>query len=108
MAIDEPAIRPRGESEGIGAAGTGEDVREEVPLPVRMKRSWAEPAAEERERHPKYHCPFRAWCEFCVRGTCNNDGRYKQPAAPDGHPVISIDYAYMKSAQVEEQAGRPI
>ena len=43
-----------------------------------------------------------------MRGKCNNDGHYKQPAAPDGNPVISIDYAYMKSAQVEEQAGHPI
>ena len=107
MAIEAP-IRPRGEPEGIGAEVTGDDVREEVPLPVKMKRSWAEPTAEERERHPKHHCPFRAWCEFCVRGKCNNNGHYKHPAAPDGNPVISIDYAYMKSAQVEEQAGHPI
>ena len=47
MAIEAP-IRPRGEPEGIGAAGTGDDVREEVPLPVKMKRSWAEPTVEER------------------------------------------------------------
>ena len=106
MAIDEPAIRPSGESTiESGAAGAEGDIREEA---VRLKRSWAEPAAEERERHAKYHCPFRAWCEFCVRGKCNNDGHYKQPAAPDGNPVVSIDYAYMKSAQVEEQAGHPI
>ena len=90
MAIEAP-IRPRGEPEGIGAEVTGDDVREEVPLPVKMKRSWAEPTVEERLRHSKFHCPFRVWCNFCVEGKCNNDGHFKQPVAQEGNPVISVD-----------------
>ena len=53
MAIEEPAIRPSSESTiESGAAGAGasgeareESIREEAPLPVRLKRSWAEPTA---------------------------------------------------------------
>ena len=107
MAIEAP-IRPRGEPEDIGAGVTGDDGREEAPLPVKMKRSWAEPTVEERLRHSKFHCPFRVWCNFCVQGKCNNDGHFKQPVTQEGNPVISIDYAYMKTAELEEQRGHPI
>ena len=86
MAIEEPAIRPSESTIESGASGAGvsgeareESIRDEAPLPVKWKRSWAEPTAEETERHSKYHCPFRAWCEFCVRGKFNNDGHDKQP-----------------------------
>ena len=59
-------------------------------------------------RHSKLHCPFRAWCEFCVMGKCHNDSHTKRNATPDANPVVSIDYAYMKSAEVEQEAGFPI
>ena len=59
-------------------------------------------------RHSKLHCPFRAWCEFCVMGKCHNDSHTKRNATPDANPVVSIGYAYMKSAEVEQEAGFPI
>ena len=66
MAIEAP-IRPRGDTENIGAGVMGNGEREEVPLPVKMKRSWAEPTVEERLRHSKFHFPFRFFVQFLCR-----------------------------------------
>jgi len=85
-----------------------EEVREEAHIPVKMRKQWIEPSAEERVRHSKLHCPFRAWCEFCVMGKCHNDSHTKRTATPDANPVVSIDYAYMKSSEIEKEAGFPI
>ena len=63
------------------------EVREEVHIPVKMRKRWSEPSAEERVRHSKLHCPFRAWCEFCVMGKCHNDSHTKRNATPDANPV---------------------
>jgi len=41
-------------------------------------------------------------------GKCHNDSHAKRSATPDANPVVSIDYAYMKSSEIEEQAGFPI
>ena len=57
MAIEEPAIRPSSESTIEAGAADGrasgeareESIREEAPLPVRLKRSWAEPTNSRGE-----------------------------------------------------------
>ena len=41
-------------------------------------------------------------------GKCHNDSHTKRTATPDANPVVSIDYAYMKSSEIEKEAGFPI
>ena len=73
-----------------------------------MRKQWIDPSAEERARHSKLHCPSRAWCEFCVMGKCHNGSHTKRTATRDANPVVSIDYAHMKSSEIEKEAGSPI
>ena len=34
-----------------------------------------EPTKEERQSHEATHCPFRAWCEICVKAK-SPDGKH--------------------------------
>ena len=102
--LRDEGVAARAEDRGDDSA----EIREEAQAPVKMNKQWVEPSAEERAGHSKLHCPFRAWCEFCVMGKYHNDSHAKRFATPDANPVVSIDYAYMKSSETEEQAGFPI
>ena len=84
--LRDEGVAARAEERGDNSA----EIREEAQVPVKMKKQWVEPSAEERVRHSKLHCPFRAWCEFCVMGKCHNDGHAKRSATPDANPVVSI------------------
>ena len=71
--------------EGVAGAnreGDSAEIREEAHTPVKMRKQWTEPSAEERVRHSKLQCPFMAWCEFCVMGKCHNDSHIKRNATP--------------------------
>ena len=102
--LRDEGVAARAEDRGDDSA----EIREEAQVPVKMKKQWVEPSAEERVRHSKLHCPFRAWCEFCVMSKCHNDSHAKRSATPDANPVVSIDYAYAKSLEIENDAGVPI
>ena len=81
-------------------------------LPVTLRRGWLEPTAEEREVHNRTHMPYRAWCEFCIRGKADSAPHRRRKSLGDKsqeNPVVSIDYMYMTPAAKEtEERGHPI
>ena len=52
-----------------------------------------EPTKEERQSHEATHCPFRAWCEICVKAK-SPDGKHAQVVNPEHVLVIEFDYAF--------------
>ena len=53
-----------------------------------------EPTKEERQSHEATHCPFRAWCEICVKAKSPDGKHAKQVENPEHVPVIEFDYAF--------------
>ena len=54
------------------------------------------PSKREREEHEKTHCPYRCWCEHCVRG---QGSEYKHSAvsgvnAEEEVPRVILDYCF--------------
>lgn len=45
---------------------------EEAVTPKAM-RDPGQPAQREVDEHDLNHIPFRAWCEFCMKGECQHD-----------------------------------
>ena len=53
-----------------------------------------EPTKEDSQSHEATHCPFRAWCEICVKAK-NPDGKHaKQVVNSEDILVIEYDYAF--------------
>ena len=52
-----------------------------------------EPTKEERQSHEATHCPFRAWCEICVKAKSLNGKYATQVENPNHILVIEFDYA---------------
>ena len=52
-----------------------------------------EPTKAERQTHEATHCPFRAWCEICVKAKSPHGKHAKQVGNPERIPVIDFDYA---------------
>ena len=76
-----------------------------VELPVTVRRSWQEPTTIERENHCRLHVPYRAWCEFCVKGKSDSTPhRRRQVESLSGNPVVSVDYMYMKASEATTPA----
>ena len=42
-----------------------------------------EPSKEERQSHEATHCPFRAWCEICVKAK-SPDGKHVETSGKSG------------------------
>ena len=53
-----------------------------------------EPTKEERQSHEATHCPFRAWCEICVKAKSPDGKHAKRAGNPKHIPVIGFDYAF--------------
>ena len=53
-----------------------------------------EPTKEERQYHEATHCPFRAWCEVCVKAKSPDGKHTKQLGNAEHIPVIEFDYAF--------------
>ena len=53
-----------------------------------------EPTKEERQSHEATHCPFRAWCEICIKAKSPDGKHTKQLGYPEHIPVIQFDYAF--------------
>ena len=53
-----------------------------------------EPTKEERQSREATHCPFRAWCEICVKAKSPDGKHPKQAVNPEHIPVIEFDYAF--------------
>ena len=58
-----------------------------------------EPTKEERQSHEAIHCPFRAWCEICVKAKSPDGKHTKQLGNPEQIPVIEFDYAFATDTQ---------
>ena len=53
-----------------------------------------EPTKEERQSHEATHCPFRAWCEICVKAKNPDVKHAKQVVNPEHILVIEFDDAF--------------
>ena len=72
--------------------GENQNTFEHVKVKVPPKPH--EPTNEERQSHEATHCPFRAWCEICLK-TKSFDGKHaKQVGNPEHIPVIEFDYVF--------------
>ena len=56
-----------------------------------------EPMKEERQSHEATHCPFRAWCEICVKAKSPDGKHVKQVGNPEHIPVIEFDFIFLES-----------
>ena len=97
-------VRPQG-GEFVEGSGDGEENEAMVELHIKLRRSWQEPTNIERENHCKLHCPYRAWCEFCVKGKADSTPhRRRHVESLSGNPVVSVDYMYMKASEAKTPA----
>ena len=53
-----------------------------------------EPAKEDCQSHEATHCPFRAWCEICVKAKSPDGKHTKQLGNPEHIPVSEFDYGF--------------
>ena len=53
-----------------------------------------EPTKEERQSHETTHCPFRAWCEICVKARSYEGKHAKQVENSEHIPGIEFDRAF--------------
>ena len=74
----------------------GEEDSGEVQASRKVSQPRA-PSAEERRVHNLTHCPFRSWCEHCVRGQ-GSEYRHSSVVgtnADDKVPRAIIDYCFL-------------
>ena len=67
---------------------TFEHVKVKVPPKLHERKK------EERQLHEATHCPFRAWCEICVKAKSPDKKHAKQVGHPEHLPVIEFDYVF--------------
>ena len=55
------------------------------------------PTAQERRDHDLTHCPYRCWCEHCVRGQGSEYGHSTVvgPNADNEVPRVILDYCFL-------------
>ena len=55
------------------------------------------PSRQEVLEHNVTHCPFRAWCPWCVQGKSKATPHYSSGGSSEqGHvPVVAFDYCFM-------------
>ena len=97
-------VSPRDDDVSVEDEGAAEEM---VPLPVALRRNWLEPTAVKREVHNRTHMPYRAWCEFCVRGKADSAPHRRHKSLGDNlqeNSVVSIDSLYMKASQAKTPA----
>ena len=73
-------------------SGDNENTFEQVK--VKVPRKPYEPTKEERQSHEATHCPFRAWCEICVKAKSPDGKHTKQLVDMEHILVIEFDYAF--------------
>ena len=78
------------DAEGEGEIIEADDAEEDC-APVRIAIDPGAPTAEEIEEHRAAgHCPYRSWCEWCVKG--RGVGEQHRSGPPSKIPVVSFDY----------------
>ena len=63
-------------------------------MTVKVSPKPSEPAKKERQPHEATHCPFRAWCEICVKAKSPDGKHTKQLVDPEHFLVIEFDHAF--------------
>ena len=55
------------------------------------------PSRQEVLEHNVTHCPFRAWCPWCVQGKCKATPHLSSGGPSEqGHvPLVAFDYCFM-------------
>jgi hypothetical protein len=61
-------------------------------------RSPNKPTAKEVEDHELTHCPYRAWCDHCVKGQAKDDGHstVKGDLADSSVVRVALDYCFFQ------------
>ena len=72
--------------------GQNQNTPEQIKVKVPPKPY--EPTKEERQSHEATHCPFRAWCEVCVKVKSPDGKHTKQLGNAEHIPVIEFDYEF--------------
>ena len=75
------------------------------------RKSQKEPTKVEKEEHERTHCPYRSWCEHCVRARARN-GHHRgrvlgEPLEEAKAPRVHFDYFFM-SREDEEASKNPL
>ena len=74
----------------------------EEPACVRGEK----PSDAEIRAHNLKHLPFRSWCPHCVRGKAvAGIHRRKEQDRESAIPIVSIDYAFLKSKKTKSGDG---
>lgn len=75
------------------------------------RKSPKEPTKVEKEEHERTHCPYRSWCEHCVRARARNGHRRsrvpEEPLEEVKAPRVRFDYFFM-SREDEEASKNPL
>ena len=72
--------------------GEKQNTHEQIKVKVPPKPY--KPTKEERQSPEATHCPFRAWCEICVKAKSLDGKHTKQLGNEEQIPVIELDYAF--------------
>ena len=68
----------------------GEDQNTFEHVKVKVPPKPCEPTKAERQSHEATHCPFRAWCEICVKAKRPDGKHAKQVENPEHILVIEF------------------
>ena len=85
--------------EGVDSQNDGDLAGEEDSGEVQVSRGIGQPrlpSERERRDHEKTHCPYRCWCEHCVRG---HGSEYRHSTvvgtnADSEVPRVILDYCF--------------
>ena len=72
----------------------GENQTTHEQIKVKVPPEPYEPTKEERQSHEATHCPFRAWCEVCIKAKSLDRKHTKQLGNAEHILVIEFDYAF--------------
>ena len=72
---------------------------------TRVKRAVAAPSPDMIARHKKSgHCPYRSWCEDCIRGAANIDPHMGRSESSSGMPEFHSDYGFFRDGKRDKKA----
>ena len=107
--VDDEQVRHDVRGEGKdedhhGAEDSGETRAARPSVQPRM------PTIEKRREHERTHCPYRSWCEHCVRGQGCEYGHSTVVGANLGDevPRVILDYCYFTEKERAPRKAMPV
>ena len=84
----------QGEAAEADQEDQGENVEAQAPRSAKAPHM---PSQREIDDHNLVHCPYRAWCEACVRGQAKDDCHVtiKGPDAESSVTRVCMDYCFL-------------